>query len=138
MVKVVQMDVADGLRKPPYASSIEEAQALIRQCAEPRPAGDRVKAAVRRASRRLDLPFSRTRDIWYGDARRIDAREMDRLRQAATQAVFTNAIASIETLRSRMLASRSDDARQVIAGLNAALCALGRKVDQGEEFGTGS
>jgi hypothetical protein len=57
MVKVAQMD-ADDLRKPSYASSIEEAQALIRQCAEPRPAGDQVKAAVRRASRRLDLPFS--------------------------------------------------------------------------------
>ena len=138
MVKVAQMDVADDLRKPSYASSIEEAQALIRQCAEPRPAGDQVKAAVRRASRRLDLPFSRTRDIWYGDARRIDAREMDRLRQAASRTEFTNAIASIETLRNRMLASRSDAARQVVAGLNTALCALGRKVDESGEFGADS
>jgi len=138
MVKVAQMNVADDLRKPSNASSIEEAQALIRQCAEPRPAGDQVKAAVRRASRRLDLPFSRTRDIWYGDARRIEAREMDRLRQEASRTELTNAIASIETLRKQMLASRSDAARQVVAGLDAALCALGRKVGQGEEFGTGS
>jgi hypothetical protein len=138
MVKVAQMDVADDLRKPSYASSIEEASALIRQCAEPRPAGDQVKAAVRRASRRLELPFSRTRDIWYGDAWRIDAREMDRLRQAASRTEFTNAIACIETLRNQMLASRSDAARQVVAGLNAALCALGRKVNKSGEFGADS
>jgi len=42
-----------------------------------------VKAAIRRASRRLGLPFNRTKDIWYGQARRIDAEEMDRLRRGA-------------------------------------------------------
>jgi predicted phage gp36 major capsid-like protein len=57
MVKVAQMNVADDLRKPSNASSIEEAQALIRQCAEPRPAGDQVKAAVRRASTTAGLAF---------------------------------------------------------------------------------
>src|SRR5882762_4043662 len=95
------------------ASSIDEAQTLVRRCAEPRPAADSVKAAIRRASQRLDIPFSRVRDIWYGDARRIDAQEMDRLRQAASRTEFTNAIASIETLRNQMLASRSEAARQV-------------------------
>ena len=53
--------------------------ALVRRCAEPRPAGDQVKAAILRSSRRLGLPFNRTKDIWYGDARRIDATGMDRL-----------------------------------------------------------
>ena len=98
-----------------HASTIDEAQTLVRRCAEPRPAGDLVKAAIRRASRWLDLPFSRTRDIWYGDARRIDAEEMDRLRQAAQRTEFTNAIAGIETLRNQMLTSRSEAARQVAA-----------------------
>src|SRR6267154_5611714 len=93
-----------------YASSIDEAQILVRRCAEPRPAGDQVKAAVRRASQRLGIPFSRVRDIWYGDARRIDAPEMDRLRQAAFRTEFTNAIAGIETLRNQMLESRSEAA----------------------------
>ena len=64
-----------------YVSSISEAQALVRRCAEPRTAGDQVKAAILRSSRRLGFPFNRTKDIWYGDARRIDAAEMDRLRR---------------------------------------------------------
>jgi hypothetical protein len=64
-------------------SPIEEAMARVRQCAEPRPAGDQVGAAILRASRRLGLSFTRTKDFWYGDARRIDAAEMDRLRHVA-------------------------------------------------------
>ena len=70
----------------PFASSIEEARALIRQCAEPRKVGELVKEAIFRASRRLEMPVSRARDIWYGDARRIDAHEMDRLRLVAEEA----------------------------------------------------
>jgi hypothetical protein len=128
------MDAAGKLRKSSCASSIEEAQSFVRRCAEPRPAGDLVKAAIRRASQLLDIPFSRTRDIWYGDARRIDAQEMDRLRQAAFRIEFTNAIAGIETFRNQMLASRSEAARQVAAGLDAALCALGRNVGESGEF----
>jgi len=36
-------------------SAIDEAQILVRRCAEPRPVGDKVKAAIVRASRRLGL-----------------------------------------------------------------------------------
>jgi hypothetical protein len=75
----------------PFASSIEEARALIRQCAEPRKVGELVKEAIFRASRRLEMPVSRARDIWYGDARRIDAHEMDRLRRGAEEAELTQA-----------------------------------------------
>src|SRR5882757_7352070 len=96
---------ATKLPNSSYASSIDEAQNLVRRCAEPRPAGDQVKAAIRRASKRLDIPFSRTKDIWYGDARRIDAEEMDRLRQGAENTEFAHAIAGIEVFRNRMLAS---------------------------------
>jgi hypothetical protein len=126
----VHMAAANTVPKTSRASAIAEVQALVRRFAEPRPAGDLVKAAIRRASQRLDIPFSRTRDIWYGDARRIDAQEKDRLRQAAFRTEFTNAIAGIETLRNQMLESRSEAARQVAAGLNAALCALGRNVGE--------
>jgi hypothetical protein len=70
----------------PFASSIDEARVLIRQCAEPRMVGELVKQAIFRASRRLEMPVSRARDIWYGGAKRIDAYEMDRLRRAAAEA----------------------------------------------------
>ena len=108
-----------------YASSIDEAQTLVRRCAEPRPTGDLVKAAIRRASQRLDLPFSRVRDIWYGDARRIDAEEMDRLRQGAQNAEIAQAVAGIEALKNRMLESNLPTSHQVFATLAAALSALG-------------
>src|ERR1700730_15261660 len=98
---------ATKLPNSSYASSIDEAQILVRRCAEPRPAGDQVKAAIRRASRRLEIPFSRARDIWYGDARRIDAEEMDRLRREAEKAELARAVAAIEFLQDKILASPS-------------------------------
>lgn len=66
-------------------SSVAEASTLIRRAAEPRPVGDSVKAAIRRAARRIGLSFTRAKDIWYGDARRIDAHEMDALRNLAAR-----------------------------------------------------
>lgn len=106
-----------------YASSIDEAQTLVRRCAEPRPAGDLVKAAIRRASSRLDLPFSRTRDIWYGDARRIDSEDMDRLRRGAEKAELAQAVAAIEFLNNQAVPPAS---HQAIANLRAALLAFQR------------
>jgi hypothetical protein len=114
---------ATKLPSSPYASSIDEAQILVRRCAEPRPAGDLVKAAVRRASQRLGIPFSRVRDIWYGDARRIDAEEMDRLRRGAEKAELAQAVAAIEFLKNKAVAPAS---HQVIANLHAALLAFQR------------
>src|ERR1700726_4575171 len=109
------MNNATKLAKSSHDSSIDEAQILGRRCAEPRPAGDQVKAAIRRASQRLEIPFSRTRDIWYGDARRIDAEEMDRLRCGAEKAELAQAIAAIEFLKNRAVAPAS---HQVITNLH--------------------
>ena len=107
----------------PAASSIDEARALIRQCAEPFEAGELVKEAIFRASRRLEMPLSRARDIWYGDARRIDANEMDRLRRGAEEAELARALAALEFLKDRAVASSSDEA---IKQLRAALLAFQR------------
>jgi hypothetical protein len=128
---VKQHQAVSKLPKPSNASSIDEAQALVRRCAEPRPVGDKAKAAILRASRRLEFAFTRTKDIWYGDAKRIDAKEMDRLRQVAQQAELALAVGAIEALRSRMLSSRSAASRQVVAGLGAALLALGSSAEDG-------
>lgn len=109
-----------------HTSSIDEAQTLVRRCAEPRPAADKVKAAIRRASQRLDIPFSRVRDIWYGDARRIDAHEMDKLRQEAEKAELAQAVAAIEFVKNKILASPSTASQQMITSLDAALLACHR------------
>lgn len=107
-----------------YVSSIDEAQTLVRRCAEPRPAGDLTKAAIRRASQRLEIPYSRTRGIWYGEAKRIDAEEMDRLRRGAEKAELAQATAAIEFITNKALASPSSASHQMIANLHAALMAF--------------
>ena len=111
------------LTHPPFASSIDEARALVRQCAEPRKPGELVKEAIFRASRRLEMPVSRTREIWYGDARRIDAEEMDRLRREAANAELDQTAAAIELLLSRILTL---DSIQAIANLQSTLLTLQR------------
>jgi hypothetical protein len=58
-----------------------EAAVLVKRIAEPRMVGDSVKAAVMRSAQRLGWKPSRTREVWYGRARRIGAGEMDTLRE---------------------------------------------------------
>jgi hypothetical protein len=94
-----------------------------------------VKAAIRRASQRLDIPFSRVRDIWYGDARRIDAEEMDMLRQEAEKAELAQAVAAIEFLRNKVLASPSSASQQLITSLDAALLACHHRVENSPTSG---
>lgn len=62
------------------ASEISDAMRIVHFAAEPRPPADSAKAAIRRACQRLGWSYTRTRDVWYGDARRITVAEMDQLR----------------------------------------------------------
>jgi hypothetical protein len=117
----VKMIDLSKLPNSTYASSIDEAMILVRRCAEPSPAGDPVKAAVRRASRQVQIPFVRARAIWYGEARRIDAEEMDRLRRGAEKADLAQALAAIEFLTKRLLTSHSSASQRTINSLRAAL-----------------
>jgi hypothetical protein len=65
------------------AEATGEFSAIVREAAEPREAGDSVKAAIGRAARRLGLSHGRARGLWYGDARvAVRADEADRLRAA--------------------------------------------------------
>ncbi len=50
-------------------------------------AGMSVKARLRKAAVVLRLPPRRVRAIWYGEARRIDAHEMEAIRNAQAKAV---------------------------------------------------
>jgi hypothetical protein len=109
-----------------FSSSIEEACTLVRRCAEPRPAGDLVKIAIFRASQRLKMPVSRVKEIWYRDARRIDAYEMDRLRRAANEAELAQTVAAIEFLKEKLSASPSSAPYLAIATVQAALLACHR------------
>ena len=119
--------LASRVPSPPFPSSLEEARFLVRKCAEPCPAGDSVKAAIRRSSQRLQLPFTRIRDIWYGDARRIDAEEMERLRQVADETELAQAVAGVEFAIKKIESSGSQESAQVVTALTTALDALKRQ-----------
>jgi hypothetical protein len=83
-----------------------EARSLVRQLAEPRPVGDSVKAAIRRAGWKLrHWSQSRVHSVWYGDRRaRIGADEIDTLRQlTARQKTDRSAAHDLEELHRRIV-----------------------------------
>ena len=114
-------------------SALREASVLVRKVAEPRPIGDSVKAAINRASRRLGFHVSRTKDIWYENARRIHAEEIDALRREAriqrdetvARAEAVIAVARLVALRESLAATDSDFHRETVAALDAALRRMG-------------
>jgi hypothetical protein len=65
-----------------FVSAVAEAAFRLRRIAEPRPVGDRVKAAIDRAAKRVGLPTQRVENLWYGEARIVKAEEMDAIRRA--------------------------------------------------------
>jgi hypothetical protein len=115
------MTNATNSLKLSHVSAIDEARALVWRCAEPRPAGDLVKVAIFRASQRLNMPVTRVKDIWYGEARRIDAHEMDQLRRSANEAELAQTVAAIDFLEEKLSACSSSAPYQAIATIQAAL-----------------
>ena len=117
-------------------TAIVEASILIRQVAEPRPVGDSVKAAIVRASRRLGFGFSRTKTIWYGEAFRINAEEMDALRRATArrkreEVAHAEAVVAIDrlvALREALASTDPDFNRPLIAALDDAIRKMGGRV----------
>lgn len=108
-------------------SPVDEARNLVQRCAEPRPVGDSVKSAINRAAKRLGFTNSRTKDLWYAEAHRIDAVEMDRLRKCAIGAEIDQSVVALEVLRERLSQVPSDATRELINGIDAALRVLGRR-----------
>jgi hypothetical protein len=107
------------LPNSPYASWIDEAMILVQRCAKRRLAGDLTKGAIRRVSQRFERPFVRIREIWYGDARRIDGAEMDRLQDAE----IARAVAAMEFLSEKLLLSPSSASYPAIRHAGEALLA---------------
>jgi len=91
-------------------AALAEASSLMRLLAEPGSPGESVKSAIRRAARRAGIDTGLGKRLWYGEARRIDADTMDRLRIAADDT---------HTLREALNARRTILAR--LAAVEAAL-----------------
>lgn len=115
-------------------SFAREASVLVRQVAEPRTVGDSVKAAIGRAARRLGWPYNRTKDIWYANARRIDASEYEALRKATAEIRETTN--RLLALRDALAAKDSAFHWPEICALERALCGMGCDVESRGVRGT--
>jgi hypothetical protein len=72
-----------GVKK--MSEALCEAQSLLREYISPPIAGESVKQRIWNAARRVGFTISRTHTLWYGNARRVDATEIDQLRAAAVK-----------------------------------------------------
>jgi len=104
-------------------SSVIEASVLVRQVGGP--INGSVKAAIARAARRLGFPHSRTRDLWYANARRIDAHEIDRIRECADRRKAMEAVALVVDLRERLAAVDAEFHGPAIRALDDTLRQMG-------------
>lgn len=66
-------------------SSAAEMTALCRRIADNRASSGNWKDRVSAVARALGVNWSRAKDLYYEDARRIDSEEMDRARQVARE-----------------------------------------------------
>ncbi len=112
------------LEKSNTSSEISDAMQMLHEVAEPRPVGDTIKAAIGRASHKLGWKYERTREVWYGNARRLHVNEMDALRERARArlAVSLDAerrrnIEQIAVLRTRLQLRDGEFHRDDIAAL---------------------
>ena len=72
-----------------------EMRSIVLEAAEPADPGERINALILRASRRLQLGYSRTRAYFYQQVRLVPAQEADRLR-AVRQAMRRERLARLD------------------------------------------
>ncbi|WP_166297210.1 hypothetical protein [Bradyrhizobium sp. 2S1] len=128
-IALVDSSAVKSLRAEKPSSRSEKtseiAAHLAKRASEPCPAGDYVKAAITRTSERTGIAYGRARDIWYGEARRIDAWEMDVLREAADAAEWRIALDGVAMARRKLEGSTAPHCREALASLDEVLRILG-------------
>jgi hypothetical protein len=109
-------------------SSVAEASTLLRSFVGDAPAGTKVKSLITSAAKAAGWKFTRTKDVWYRDARRIEAHEMDRLRSVAAKLEVERTINRLLVLREGLAKTDPDFHRETIDALERALRGMGREV----------
>lgn len=119
-----------------FMNPTAEAAHLMRCIAKPRPVGDSVKSAIVRAARRAGIGYERAKSFWYGEARRVDASEMDALRAVAAKRQhqaeeiarheYRELLDRIARLEARLLAADEDFHRTDVDALRSASGRVGR------------
>ncbi len=82
--------------------AVSDAAAQLRDLIEPWAGGEKVKSAIVRAAKASGLDFHRTRDIWYGKARRIEQFEADAIADALDKKRREAARNELHELRTRL------------------------------------
>src|SRR6266852_4093006 len=100
-------------------SSVTEASILVRSIGTSRKGP--IKTAIAYASRRLGWSYSRTKNIWYSNARRIDSKEMDKLRDETERAERERAIAAVVALRQQLADTNPKLYGETVDALDTAL-----------------
>src|ERR1700722_14019305 len=95
-----------------------EAQSLLQKYISPPIAGESMKVRIARAARKVGLTYSRTGKLWYGNARRVDAVEIDLLRAAARAKA---ALKNVENDSGKDLQSIINELRTRIAEVEARI-----------------
>ncbi len=116
-----------------------EARTLVELIAGPMRLGENVKSALARVSRATGLGDRRVRGIWNGEARRIEAEEMDRLRQVALDArtreeaehAYRSHIARLQAAQASLRLPSQNEDRDVAHGGPWVARAEDRPVDRG-------
>lgn len=102
MRQSVEAEAWEGNENPPnFVGSLETALECLVELANRQP-GESVKTAINNASKRAGLSYSRTFDIWYRKARRIEQFEQDIIAEAVTKFRRDLARNEFHELRTRM------------------------------------
>lgn len=110
-------------------SSVAEASTLLKRLVADEPTGTKIKGLIDAAAKKVGWKFSRTKDVWYEDARRIDAHEMDRLRDVIAKREADALKKQLAGLRSKLAATDPKLHRPTIDALERALRRMGRDVE---------
>lgn len=121
-------------------SDVVLASGLLKELSLPRPPGEFVKNAIARASSLARLEYWRGFDLWYAKARRVEAYELDQIREALrikNERAARNELHEVKMLlarlEARLNAGDTDFYRADIDGLRAAASetgAMGSAVDR--------
>jgi hypothetical protein len=122
-------DVSEIQSESTEMSSVAEASTLLRSFVGDAPAGTKVKSLITSAAKAAGWTVTRAKDVWYGDARRIEAHEMDRLRSVAAKLEVDRTVNRLLVLRDGLAKTDPDFHRQTIDALERALRGMGREVE---------
>jgi hypothetical protein len=91
---------SDG-NTPNFVGRIETAAVFLRELAGTIEPGE-TKRAIERAAKRAGFSYSRTFDLWYRKARRVEEYETEAIAQAVIKKRKTDALREFSELRARM------------------------------------